>query len=424
MHLLLTALGSYGDVLPMVGIGSAMRARGHEVSVITNPHFRAVVEGAGLELISIGTSEEYDELVDHPALWQPIAGPKFLLEFTASYLRELYKVIEANHRVGETVLGSHGLDLAGRIYSENHAVPQATIHYAPLALRTVYDTPNFIGAFTEPPTPRWVKRLQFWLGDKFMIDKALGEEVNALRVELGLPPVSRIFRHWHNSPHLTLCLWPEWFGPRQTDWPGSAELVGFPLWDSSSEMELSEEVREFLEAGEPPIVFAPGSANTQAESFFATGTEVCKRLKWRGILLTKYPEQLPANLPTSVRHFDFVPFSKLLSRVAALVHHGGIGSSAQALAAGVPQMVMPMAYDQLDNATRLKRLGVGDWIMPKAFTTRNVADRLTELFQRPDIAKQCLQLAGRCSAGNALEDACKQLERLTLGDESAAAALS
>ena len=78
MHLLLTALGSYGDVLPMVGIGSAMRSRGHEVSIITNPHFRPVVEGAGLELVPIGTNEEYDELVDHPALWQPIAGTKIL----------------------------------------------------------------------------------------------------------------------------------------------------------------------------------------------------------------------------------------------------------------------------------------------------------------------------------------------------------
>ncbi|MEQ8836117.1 MAG: glycosyltransferase [Lacipirellulaceae bacterium] len=379
MHLLLTALGSYGDVLPMVGIGSAMRSRGHEVSIITNPHFRPVVEGAGLELVPIGTNEEYDELVDHPALWQPIAGPKFLLEFTASYLGELYELIEANIQSGETVLGSHGLDLAGRIYSEKHLVPQATIHYAPLALRTVYDTPNFIGAFTQPPTPRWMKRFQFWLGDKLMIDKALGGEVNSLRSELGLAPVSRLYRQWHNSPQLTLCLWPEWFGPRQPDWPDSASLVGFPLWDSDAGTELSDDVVDFLENGDAPIVFAPGSANTQAEKFFATAVEVCERLAQRGILLTKYPEQLPQNLPATIQHFSFVPFSKLLPKVATLVHHGGIGSSAQALAAGVPQLVMPMAYDQLDNATRLQRLGVGDWLMPKHFNANKVANRLAVL---------------------------------------------
>lgn len=412
MHLLLTALGSYGDVLPMVGIGSTMRARGHDVSVITNPHFRPVVEGAGLELIPIGTGEEYDELVDHPALWQPIAGPKFLLEFTASYLRELYEVIEANHRSGESVLGSHGLDLAGRIFSEKHGVPQATIHYAPLALRTVHDTPNFIGGFTQPPTPRWVKRLQFWLGDKLMIDKVLGGEVNGLRAELGLPPVSRIFRQWHNSPQLTLCLWPEWFGPKQPDWPDSAELVGFPLWDSDAEAELSEDVVGYLEEGGEPIIFAPGSANTQAEEFFATAVEVCERLAQRGILLTKYPEQLPANLPSGVRHFDFVPFSKLLPHVAALVHHGGIGSSAQALAAGVPQLVMPMAYDQLDNATRLKRLEVGDWIMPKQFNAYKVANRLAELLQQPSTKARCRELAQRLSDSASLALAGDKLEQL------------
>ena len=78
------------------------------------------------------------------------------------------------------------------------------------------------------------------------------------------------------------------------------------------------------------------------------------------MFLTQYPEQLPARLPNGVRHFNYIPFSTVLPRAAAFVHHGGIGTTAQALAAGVPQLVVPLAHDQPDNAVRIRHLGVGD----------------------------------------------------------------
>src|SRR5207244_7413566 len=104
---------------------------------------------------------------------------------------------------------------------------------------------------------------------------------------------------------------------------------------------LNEDVQKFLANGAPPIAFSPGSANREAHQFFAAAVEACQRLGRRGILLTKYDHQLPPKLPDSVRHVGFVPMSKLLSHTAALVHHGGIGSCAQGLAAGVPHIVRP-----------------------------------------------------------------------------------
>jgi hypothetical protein len=91
MRLLLTALGSYGDVHPMVGLGAAMRSRGHRVLIIANPHFRTVVESAQLELLPLGTEQEYDRLSHHPDLWHPWRGPQMVLQTCMSgYLRELY----------------------------------------------------------------------------------------------------------------------------------------------------------------------------------------------------------------------------------------------------------------------------------------------------------------------------------------------
>ncbi len=211
---------------------------------------------------------------------------------------------------------------------------------------------------------------------------------------------------------LVLGLFPDWFGPPQPDWPTNTRLVGFPLWDTHAASELSRDVREFLATGDAPIAFSPGSANREAHQFFAAAVDACQRLGRRGILLTKYAEQLPANLPPSVRHFGFVPLSRLLPHTAAMVHHGGIGSCAQGLAAGVPHLVRPMAFDQFDNSRRLVRLGVAEEISVKAFRGPAIAAALNRLVTSAEVATNCRALAARCDGAASLTAACVALEQL------------
>ena len=113
-----------------------------------------------------------------------------------------------------------------------------------------------------------------------------------------------------------------------------------------------------------------------------------------------------------MRHFGFVPLSKLLPHTAALVHHGGIGSCAQGLAAGVPHVVQPMSYDQFDNSRRLVRLGVAAEVSVHNFRGRAVADALAPLLDSPTVAARCRELAARCDGPAALAAACDALEQL------------
>ena len=416
MHFLMTALGSYGDVHPIVGLGGTLRGRGHRVTIVANPHFRSVVESVGAELLPLGTEEEYAELVNHPDLWHPIRGPLLAIrEGVIKYLRELYELIEANYRPGETTLVAHPLDLASRIFQEKHAAPLASVALAPLMFRSFYETPKYSIMLTASWVPRSLRRFQFWVADRFGVDRLLGPPINALRQELGLgQPVNGIFRDWCFSPHLVLGLFPEWFAPTQPDWPRQVALTGFPLWDQPDEAGLPAEVDEFLRAGEAPIVFTPGSAMAHGQSFFQAAVEACQSLGRRGILLTRYREHLPAKLPDGVRHFSFVPFSQLLPHVAALVHHGGIGSSSQGLSAGLPQLLMPMAFDQPDNAARLKRLGVADALPPKKFRGPAVARALDRLLANEKTHERCHHWARQCNTEAALSAACEKLERLLI----------
>ena len=411
MKYLFTALGSYGDVLPMVGLAQAMTSRGHETTVITNPYFQQIVEEAGVGFLGIATAEEYLEQARHPDLWHSVRGPIFVLKHSCKYLRELYKLIDDRCQPGETVLVAHCLDFASRIHQDKHDTSVASVHFAPICLRSSHQSPQMFNMLLQDWVPGWFRRLQFWLADRFA-DRVIGPELNELRSELDLKPARDLFARWIFSPELVLGLFPDWFAPTQPDWPSHTTTTGFPLWDPVQSIPLSEEVEEFLQAGDPPLVFAPGSAMTEGREFFEQAIDACQRLGRRGILCTKYREQLPESLPEGIRCFGFVPFSQLLPRTAALVHHGGIGTCAQGLAVGLPQVVMPMAYDQLDNATRLKRLGVAKILRRKKFTGSKVAAYLEELLSSEEVKVRANEYAQRMDGPRSLEESCEVLERL------------
>lgn len=418
MHVILTGLGSYGDVLPMIGLGTTLVRRGHRVTLVANPYFEEVVRSAGLTYVPIGTREDYLSLVHHPDLWHPTRGSEFVLRFGCEQvMRPLYELLTQHIVPGETVLAAHGLDMASRIAGEKLKVPVASIHFAPAVFMSTHQSVRLPRGLWGDRVPRWIKALQFWIGERFVLDPLMGPSINALRSELGLPPVKNILRKWWHATDAVVCMFPDWFAPPQPDWPPGVQLAGFPLWDTNPEEPLPQEVGEFLSAGPvpeetAPIVFMPGSANATAADFFAAGVEACVRLGRRGILLSKFPEQIPAKLPESVRHFDYVPLSQLLPRAAAFVHHGGIGSTAQGLAAGVPHLVRPMGFDQFDNSIRLQRLGVGAEVAVRDFRGPEVADALQTLIDSSDVAEKCQKMASECDGFAALEAACDALEKL------------
>lgn len=412
MHFLMTAFGSYGDVHPIAGLGSELRRRGHEVSIIANPNFQPVIESIDAEHIPLGTLEDYELFADDPDIWHPVKGPTLVMEVgVVKFLRELYAKVEQHFRPGESVLVAHPLDFASRIYQEKYHAPLATIGLAPLMFRSLHDSPKLGMLLTASWVPRWFRAFEFWFADK-MVDRIVCPTVNGLRDELGLPAVSRVFQNWIYSPQLILGLFPEWFGNKQPDWPAQLQLTGFPLWDQPNQAGLPAQVDAFLRGGDPPIVFTPGSAMAHGREFFDAAVGACRMLGRRGILLSKYTEHIPDGLPQGVEHFGFVPFSQLLPRAAALVHHGGIGSCGQGLAAGLPQLIMPMAYDQPDNAARLKRLGVGDSLVPKKFHAEAVARALDRLLSDAQVHERCHHYAQECDGEAALAEACELLEGL------------
>jgi UDP:flavonoid glycosyltransferase YjiC (YdhE family) len=413
VKVMLIPMGSAGDVYPLVGLGAALRGRGHRVEVIANSYYQPAVARAGLSFVELGTYEDLRPGLESPDLWHRQKGFLVLARAILPLMRRLYDTIASRYVPGETVVVASSLALAARVAQDKLGTPLVTVHLQPTAFRSAYETSPFMPwLFSRDWLRVPGKRLLDFLVDVLLLDRVFGHDLNALRAELGLPRVRRPLYKWWHSPQMVLGLFPDWFAAPQPDWPPQARLTGFPLYDDPGQQGLPKEAEDYLAGGGAPIVFTPGSAMRHGQQFFAESVAACRSLGRRGLLLTRFPEQVPADLPEGIRHFDYLPLSQVLPHAAALVCHGGIGTVAQALAAGVPQLLMPMAFDQFPNAARLERLGVARALPPKDYRAPAVAGALAELLGSAEVARQCQAIAKRSQDRNALEEACLAVEEL------------
>lgn len=413
MKILAIAVGSSGDVHPIVGLSQALVTRGHDVTVMSAGYFRPLVERVGLNFLEFGTVEQFHKLIGHPDLWHAGRGFFYLARrVMLGGMRRQYEIISEHIVPGQSLVLASPISFGARVARDKLGVPLVTIHLQPAGMWSTYNSPRLPPLLTGERIPRWFKRLQFWTGERIRLDPFLCPEINRFLTELGLPRIRNVTTRWWHSPDGVLGLFPEWYAPPQPDWPPRTYLTEFPMWDEGGVTKSPSELDAFLDNGDAPIVFTLGTAMVHGRNFFAAATETCRRLGRRGILLTRFPDQLPKQLPEYVRHFEYIPFSQVLPRAAAIVHHGGIGTTAQGLAAGIPQMIVPLTHDQPDNAARLERLGVGTWINRNRIHSAGFATRLNHLLSSSGVRNQCRKMAERFDGVDPLAKSCAIVEHV------------
>jgi rhamnosyltransferase subunit B len=409
MHIILASMGTDGDVFPHVGLGATLRARGHRVTLAAPETYRDRAASLGLEFCSLVTTEEVDRMLADPDLWHPFRSGRMMAQWGAPMIPRQYEALAKLAAQPGCVLVANPGALAARLVQEKHGVPTASLLLQPGLLPSCDAPPEMPGGLTiRSWFPRPLRRL-YWLGIDGAGYMLVVPPLNRFRKQLGLPPVRRIFRWWL-SPELVIGLFPGWYAAPQPDWPPQIRLAGFGRFDGTHG-ELPHEIRMFCAEGSPPIAFTFGTGMTHAAEFFHKAVAACEALGARGILLTKFPDLIPAPLPPHIRHHAFAPFRKLLPHCAALVHHGGVGTTAAALEAGCPQLILPLAWDQPDNAARVVKLGAGQALGPRKRTSAHISHALARLIT-PAVRDQCKSIASRASAGDGMDVAATWIEEL------------
>ena len=412
LDVLLPTIGSAGDVHPVVALGIALQARGHRATIITNPFFQDLIEAQRLQFLPLGTLEDARATIADPDLWHPRKGFEVVARRAIlPAMAQTYRHIE-QHAGGNTVVAASGLAFGARVAQERLGVPTASVHLQPSIIRSLVDGGMAGTVRISASQPLWFKRAFFRLVDWLVIDRALRRPLNEFRATLNLPPVDRVLHRWLHSPQLVIGFFPEWFAEPQADWPPHTHLVGFPLWDTGKPGQIPRDAEEFLQAGDRPIVFTPGSAGATMHRYFRESVAAIRELGMRAMLVTNYPEQIPADLPPHARVFGYLPFSTVLPRSAMLVYHGGIGTLAQTVKAGIPHLVVPNGHDQFDNGFRIERLGLGRSIPQTGYRAKAVVRAIRGMQAAPDLRLRCRDHAGRVDSDTALARACELIESL------------
>ncbi len=417
MHVILASIGTHGDVFPYVSLGDALAARGHRVTLAVNESYRDLAHEHGFEFRSLISEADLQELLTNPDIWHPTRSAILGTRLARRCLEPQYEILKELMNRPNTILAASLPMLPGRLLQEKYQHRLVSIYHIPWAIASCVTPPVMANGWTLPRwTPRFLGAL-YWQVIDAVGWGLVGRHLNRFRRSLGLKPVYRLFQWWI-SPELAIGLFPDWYAPPQPDWPPQLKLAGFPMSDGQKDASLDNDLREFCHTGDPPIVFTFGTGMMFAKELFQAAVQACDRLSRRGILLARHPDQIPCPLPNSVRHLDYAPLTKLLPHCAAIVHHGGIGTTAKALATGTPQLVIPHAWDQFDNAQRVIRLGAGNILKRKKGTAKNLTSSLEELLTR-NISGRCRELAARIDGPASMDLAARWIEEYAASPPSA-----
>jgi UDP:flavonoid glycosyltransferase YjiC (YdhE family) len=400
-RILLATLGSLGDLHPYIAAGRELVARGQHVRLATSIDYRARVEAAGLEFAPLAPS--LAELGEPELIAQQFfdkwKGPQRLFnEMVIAPLRRAYADLRAAVE-GVDLAVSHPITPALPLIAENRELPWLSSVLAPYSLFSTTDPgviPNFEWLHRLPRLGSWPHGSMLNLVSATV--RRWERPLHALRAELGLPPVERaLLIDGQFSRRGTLALFDPALAAPQPDWPARTLVCGAALHDADDPLTATaaadEALERFLAAGSPPVVFALGSSAVWlARDYWKHAIAACKTLGVRGLLLTGMP--LQQQLPATVAAFDYLPYSRVFSRSAAIVHQAGIGTLSYALRSGRPQLLTPAGFDQFDNARRAARLGVGR-VLPfhRAHNHVRLVGELRALLGDPTHARAALELA-------------------------------
>lgn len=394
LKILMTTFGSYGDLNPFLGMARVLRNRGDEVTVATHAEYREQVERIGARFVplkpgleEVGPQESWAAQANH-SVW----GAEFIIRtLVLPYLEDGYRVIKAT-APGHDLMISHMLTFATPLVSEELGIPWISTALQPSPFFSAYDPPIL-------PAVSFLPRLKF-LGPRILRllmqllskpTEAWTAPVSEFRKKIGLAPVKKNLLIDGYSPTGTLAFFPAAFAPAQPDWPPNVKQIGFPLFDEETTAEISPGLQAFLASGPPPIVFTLGTAIVKMDtSYFEVAYQAVKTLGLRAVFLAGKNPRVPeaAKNDPMIHVSEYEPFSGVFPRALVNVHQCGIGTTSQALASGKPQVLVPFAHDQPDNARRVAALGLGVAIAARQLDVARLVHALRKVTEEESFASR------------------------------------
>ena len=391
-RLIFSTVGSAGDVLPLIGPARALRDRGHEVRFGLSPDLFDAVRAHGFDTVTVGPALR---LADNPDMQKMLtmrrggyeSARHLVDDWLAPNLVRTYHDLRAACDHADALIASTTQLAAGWVAHET-GIPWITTSVQPLAIPSAYITPPPAFASRRLLTSPSLNRLR-WRAASIQLQR-LDRAFTAAAHQLRMAPLSGVFTGGALSPRLVVVLSSRHYSPRQPDWPEQVQVTGFTLWEDIES--LPPEVTALLEANNRLIVVTLGSAaSLVADGFFLAAATAAVRAGHRCIAIVGHERNLTDRFPEGTLAIVSAPLQTVLRRAAMLIHHGGFGSTAAALSHGLPQLVVPHAFEQPFHGQRIQEMGCGR--MLRRWNPARLQHAIDEVLQDTTYASHARQVA-------------------------------
>ena len=410
MRVLLAPHGTRGDVQPMLALAVALRARGHDVIFAVPSNFLAWIRAFGFEAVSNGVDIE----AEMQAPGARLDSLRWMFGCLKDQTARMFDPVARASAGAEVIVGA-GAQLATSSIAEWRDVPHVNIAFCPCALPSGDAPPPTVRTQSLPP---WVNRL-LWQAGATVADLGLRGTINRGRAALGLHSIANPLAHIVETCVIVAA--DRDLAPLGDDAPASA--VSTDAWVFDEPHTLDPRIDAFLNLDPAPIYIGFGSMVAKRVPELAAHAIAAARALGRGAIIAGGWAGLDRHAASAddILAVDAVPHGAVFPRVAAIVHHGGAGTTTAAARAGVPQVILPHLLDQYYWANRIDRLGLGPRALPVDLITADIlADRVDTALNDAGMRRRAAMLGPAVAARNGAPDAVDIIERVVATREPSA----
>jgi len=417
-RIVITTFGSTGDLNPFIALGLALRSNGHDVLFAVEANFEQQLSSLGFPVLVL-TGDQAESLgpyshqifnSDRPLTSLKLLVDRYILPTLPAKVAELREICQE-----ADLLISVASQFAASIVAEMLQIPWIAVILTPSTLPSASIAAQPMRVPLSAPLQRLSNRLSWFLGGIFL-RRIVDKPVNQLRRTLHVPPRSNLMWTGNFSPRFTALAVSSALVPRPHDWPEYVQMTGFCFWDGSEDWQFPETLEAFLHGGKPVVAVTAGTVAPGERALFAsyyqTSIESILACGTRALLISAPETSASPEHREDVLQVSFAPFSQVFPACAAVIHHGGIGTIAQCLRAGVPSLVVPGGMDQPFNAAQVMQRKAGLWIPRKRYTVRRAGQALRALLYTPTYQEQARKMQAQLMQEDGVAALCAAVEQV------------